>query len=70
MRRFVRSEGYARGRLFTGALFVLLGATVFYRTLAATGPAAPAIPGCVLGAAMMLLGGFRFRDYFAARAGR
>ena len=63
----VRSEGYARARLVSGTLFMLLGAVLAYRTLATTGFAGTAIPACVLGAAMIALGAFRFRDYFAAR---
>jgi hypothetical protein len=66
----VRSEGYARARLASGALFVVLGAVVAYRTLAVTGLSLAAIPAGVLGTAMILLGAFRFRDYFAARRAR
>ena len=70
MRNFVRSEGYARARLVTGVLFACLGIVVIVRTLAATGLSGQAIPACVLGAAMILLAVFRFRDYAAARRAR
>jgi uncharacterized membrane protein HdeD (DUF308 family) len=63
----VRSEGYARARLASGALFMVLGGVVAYRTLAVAGLAMTAIPAVVLGAAMIALGAFRFRDYFGAR---
>jgi hypothetical protein len=67
VRRFVRSEGYARARLVTAALFIVLGAFVIYRTLGATGLSGTALPGCVLGLAMIALGTLRFRDYLRAR---
>jgi hypothetical protein len=67
VRRFVRSEGYARARLVTGALFIVFGAALVYRMLGAAGFAPAAIPGVVLGAAMIALGALRFRDYRAAR---
>lgn len=70
MKRVVRSAGYARARLVTGALFALLGGVVAFRTLAAAGASAAAIPGCVLGLAMIALGAVRFRDYAAARRPR
>jgi hypothetical protein len=68
VKRFVRSEGYARARLVSGALFVVLGAFTLYRTLGIAGFSAAAVPGCVLGAAMIALGSLRFRDYLRARA--
>ena len=67
MRRVIRSRGYARARLANAVLFAILGAVVLYRTLAAAGLAPAAIPGCVLGLAMIGLGAFRLRDYVAAR---
>ncbi len=70
MRRLVRSEGYAKARLATGALFALLGAVVAVRTVAAVGFDARAIPSLVLGSAMILLGWFRIRDYLAVRRSR
>ena len=67
MRRFVRSESYLRARLVSGALFIVLGLFVIVRTVAVTHLALAALPGVVLGFAMMLLGGLRFRDYRARR---
>jgi hypothetical protein len=67
MRKFVRSEGYAKARLVTGSLFMILGAVVIVRTLASVGFDGRALPSVVLGGAMLLLGWFRFRDYFATR---
>ncbi len=70
MRNLVRSEGYARARLVTGSIAMVLGAILIVRTLAATGLAFKALPACVLGGAMIALGVVRFRDYTAARRGR
>jgi hypothetical protein len=70
VRNLVRSEGYARARLVTGAIFACLGAAVIVRTFGATGFSGQAIPALVLGLAMILLGGFRFRDYVMAKRSR
>jgi len=70
MKRMVRSEGYARARLANALVFAALGAVVGYRTLAAAGPSWLALPGCVLGLAMIALGYVRWRDYLAARRAR
>ena len=70
MKRLVRSETYARTRLINAGLFVLLGVVVVVRTLGVVGFAWQALPGCVLGAAMVALGAVRVRDYVAARARR
>jgi len=70
MKQFVRSEGYARARLVSAALFVVLGAVVVVRTAAATGATFAAVPAYALGSAMIALGVFRYRDYFANRARR
>lgn len=67
MKRFVRSETYVRARLVTGALFILLGASILVRTIAETGVQFKALPAYVLGLAMVALGAFRFRDFIAAR---
>ncbi len=66
MRRLVRSEGYARARLVSGTLFALLGAFVIYRTFGVTHTFA-ALPGTVLGLAMIALGVLRFVEYRRAR---
>ncbi|GAC1309453.1 MAG: hypothetical protein NVSMB19_23200 [Vulcanimicrobiaceae bacterium] len=67
MKKFVRSDAYVRARLATGALFVVFGVAILFRTIADVGLTASAIPAYVLGAAMVALGIFRFRDYLAAR---
>lgn len=67
MKRFVRSQTYARARLISGALFVVLGVSILVRTIADVGLSGSAVPAYVLGAAMIALGAFRFRDYVAAR---
>ncbi len=67
MKRFVRSETYGRARLVSGALFIVLGFSVIVRTVADVGLSGSAVPAYVLGAAMVALGAFRFRDYIAAR---
>jgi hypothetical protein len=69
MRRIVRSEGYARARLVTGSIFMLLGAVVIVRMAGSAGLQWSAAPGYVLGVAMILLGGFRFYEYRTARRG-
>jgi len=67
VKRFVRSQTYARARLISGALFVVLGVSILVRTIADVGLSGSAVPAYVLGAAMVALGAFRFRDYVAAR---
>jgi hypothetical protein len=70
VRNLVRSEGYARARLVTGSIAMVLGAILIVRTLASIGLSFKVIPACVLGGAMIALGIVRFRDYNAARRGR
>ncbi len=70
MRNLIRSEGYAKARLVTGSIFMLLGAAVAIRTVIEVGFDGKAVPAVVLGIAMVLLGAFRFRDYFAVRNAR
>ncbi|GAC1308150.1 MAG: hypothetical protein NVSMB21_13050 [Vulcanimicrobiaceae bacterium] len=67
MKKFVRGETFARARLVSGALFVLLGIAIVVRTIAEVGLSGSAIPAYVLGTAMIALGAFRFRDYMALR---
>jgi len=66
VRKFVRSSAYVRARLVTGALFIVFGIAIVARTAADVGAKAPAIPAYVLGAAMLALGAFRWRDYLRA----
>ncbi len=65
----MHSEGYARARLVTGALFAVLGAAIVVRTIAAAGLNWADLPAFVLGAAMIGLAVIRFRDYVAAKRG-
>ncbi len=67
MKRLVRSDGYLRFKLVTGAIFVVLGAILIGRTLSATGPRFEAIPAVVLGLALIGLGYVRYREYFQSR---
>ena len=62
MKRFVNSETFVRARLVNGALFAVLGAVV--------GVHWQAVPGVVLGLAMLALGIVRFRDFRRARGNR
>lgn len=70
MKRLVHSEGYARARLVSGALFVVLGSILIVRTIVVVGASFSAVPAYVLGVAMIALGALRYRDYFAHRAQR
>ncbi len=64
----MRSEGYARARLFSGGVFGLLGLVIVVRTAAVVGLRPTGLPAYALGGAMVALAAVRFRDYFAARA--
>jgi hypothetical protein len=63
MKRFVRSDAFARTRAVTGTLFIALGAAIVVRTFAKTGLAWTVTPSVVLGGAMILLGIVRIRDF-------
>ncbi len=63
----MRSEGYARARLISAAFFIVFGAAIAFRTAAIAGFSGAALPAYVLAAAMVALGGLRFRDYFGRR---
>ncbi|MBV9103892.1 MAG: hypothetical protein JO060_09885 [Candidatus Eremiobacteraeota bacterium] len=67
MRRLVRSRAYARTRAVTGALFIALGAAIVVRTLLMLGLDLREIPALVLGAALIVLGLLRVRDYATLR---
>jgi len=67
VRRLVRSEGYARARLINALLFAALGAAICYRTLAAGRLSITALPGVVLGLALIALAVVRLRAFGAAR---
>lgn len=57
----VRSTGYGRARVVNGLLFAALGAVIVFRTIAAIGLTFSALPGLVLGLAMIGLGIVRLR---------
>jgi hypothetical protein len=67
MKRFVRSEAYARVRLVSAGLFILFGGAILVKTVSSVGLISAAMPAYVLGGAMIALGAFRYRDYLAAR---
>ena len=64
MRRLVRSQGYARARLVSAAIFAALALVIIVRTAQAVGASLTGLPAFVLGAAMIALAVLRFRDYF------
>lgn len=61
MRTFTRSTGYARVRFGLGFLYVGCGAVIVVQMLHGIGLRFPALPGLVLGAAMIGLGVLRLR---------
>jgi hypothetical protein len=67
MKRFVQSGAYARMRLVSAGLFILFGSAILVKTISSVGLTGAALPAYVLGAAMVALGAFRYRDYLAAR---
>ena len=67
MRRMVRSHGYARARLVNALLFAALGAAIAYRTFAVAGLSISALPGAVVGLAMIGLAVVRWRAYASAK---
>jgi len=70
VKKFVRSETYARTRLVTGTMFVLLGGLLLGQIVVRFGPDWHAIPAYVLGLALVLLGLNRWREYNMARRNR
>ena len=63
----IRSSAYGRAKLVNGLLIGLLGAVIAYRTFAVAGLRLNALPGVVLGLAMVGLAAFRLRAYALAR---
>jgi hypothetical protein len=61
-----QSPAYARARGVFGVLFVGLGALIVYQIARGVGLRVEAIPGVLLGAAMIVLGYVRIRGAFAA----
>jgi hypothetical protein len=67
MRRIVGSPGYARARLVTGTVAMVLGLILIVRMAMSVGLQLSGIPAYVLGLAMILLGVFRYYEYGVAR---
>ncbi len=60
MKSFTQSSGYARAKIVTGALFVILGAFVIFRFVTSTVALRfEAIPGYAFGLALAGLGAWR-----------
>ena len=71
MKKFVRSETYARARLVTGTMYVLLGGVIIGRTASTqAGHDWRAIAAYVLGLALVLLGLNRYREWNMVRKNR
>ncbi len=66
MKRLVGSGAYARAKIYSGGLFVVFGTTIVVRMFSVAGPHVTALPGVVLGCAMIGLGALRIRDARAA----
>jgi hypothetical protein len=65
-RGLMQSKAYARVRGVFGALFVGLGALIVYQIVRGVGMRVEAIPGVLLGLAMIVLGYVRIRGALAA----
>jgi len=63
----IQSPGYARVRFGLGFLYVGFGALILVQMLHGVGPRLEAIPGCVLGVAMIGLGLLRIRGGFPGK---
>jgi hypothetical protein len=61
VKQLTRSTGYARVRFALGFLYCGFGAVIIVQMLHGVGPRFPALPGIVLGAAMIGLGVLRIR---------
>jgi hypothetical protein len=70
MRRLVRSKGYARVRFALGFLYIGFGALIIAQMLHGVGPRFEAVPGLVLGAAMIGLGALRVRAGWPTESAR
>jgi len=56
---FRQSKAYIGFKAFNGLLFIVLGAGILVQIVRVAGPRLEAIPGIILGAAMMGLGTYR-----------
>jgi hypothetical protein len=61
------SKGYARFKAVNGVLFIVLGGAIVVRMLAAVGLRFEAVPGLILGLAMLALGAHRTYLVWQAR---
>ena len=68
MNRFVRGETYAKFRLFSGTLFILLGVVLIVRTAMTVRFSPTALVPIIAGAAMIGLGVVRWREYMRIRS--
>jgi hypothetical protein len=59
---FSNSPGYARARGVFGIFFIVLGGLIVFQIVHGVGLRLEAIPGILLGVAMMLLGYVRIRN--------
>jgi hypothetical protein len=65
--RFVSGKTYAKFRLISGTLFILLGAVLIFRTATTVRFSATSIVPLIAGAAMIGLGVVRWREYLRMR---
>jgi hypothetical protein len=65
---FRQSKAYVGFKAFNGVLFVILGAAILVQIVRIAGVRLEAIPGIILGAAMMALGAYRIVMMLRARA--
>ncbi len=63
----MHGAGYGRAKVVNGLLFGSLGLVIAYRSLAVAGLGLRALPGIILGLAMIALAVVRFRNYAASR---
>jgi hypothetical protein len=68
VRSFVKGSGFARIRYLLGYGYVAFGITVIVQLVHGVGLRFEAIPGLVLGAALIWLGAIRIRAGVPARA--
>ena len=69
MRRFVQSETYARTRLVSGSMMIVLGVVMIIGMFRHAGLDWRAVTGYVLGLALIGLGVMRYREYAARPKG-
>ena len=56
---FRQSKAYIGFKAFNGLLFIVLGAAILFQVARIAGARLEAIPGIILGAAMLALGAYR-----------